>query len=174
MQCIVMIKCFLIFTLNSEFMKNQVLLFLLFITLFSCNGEPTNEENEKNIEAEVLSNYKRMFDAYAEGSDKFFDYYEDEFVRVTAKGGLKVGVDQPKKDFNEFLKSNSIKVIRVDEPKIIPGQGQVVVIGGYEEYFVNHNTSDTTYSKGVIIEAWRKQKDDTWKISVETWHAGLE
>lgn len=155
-------------------MKNQIFLILLCIIFFSCNKESTYEKNEEDIEDEVLSTYKDMFEAYAEGTDEFFDYYEDDFVRVTGKGEIKIGVDEPKKQFNEYLKGNSYEVISIDEPKMVTSSGQVVTIGGYEEYFVSNTTNDTTYNKGMYIGVWRKQADDTWKISMETWHAGLE
>lgn len=148
-------------------MKNQILFILMSVLFFSCNKESTDEKNDKYIEDEILSNYNGVFNAYAEGPE-FFDYYEDDFVRVTGKGEIQIGLDAPKKEFKEMVKNNSYELISFDEPKMVIGSGQVVTIGGFEEYIVSKITNDTTYIKGMYIGVWRKQPDDTWKISMDT------
>ena len=57
---------------------------------------------------------------------------------------------------------------------MVIGSDQVVTINTYEELFIRNDDMDSTYNKGVYVAVWRKQLDNTWKISMDTWHAGLE
>ena len=74
----------------------------------------TNEEIEKTIKEAVLNEYNAMYDTYSNGTDEFFNYFENGFVRVDTKGNLGIGVEQPKKEWNDFLSNYSMKLISFD------------------------------------------------------------
>lgn len=155
-------------------MKKIVTSVLIIFLITSCNKKNIEEVNEEKIKSEVLSAYNNMYNSYAEGTDEFFKYYENDFLRVTTSGNLERGVEKPKIEWNDYLKSHSVDLKNFSEPEIIISPTQVVTIGNYTEYFINRETKDSTYNKGVYIGIWRQQKDKSWKICMDTWHSGLE
>lgn len=152
-----------------------VSLLILYIFIFSgCTEEKNEVFSAEDTTNEVLEAYNNMYDSYAKGTDEFFDYYEKDFVRVPTSGEVQTGVEGPQAEWNEYLKTHSLYLEEYGKPEIILGDNQVVTIGDYTEYFIDRNTKDSTYNRGVYIAAWRKQDDGSWKISMDTWQAGLE
>lgn len=155
-------------------MKKIISLVLILLLITSCNEKNVEEKSEGNIMSEVLTAYNKMYNSYADGTDEFFRYYENDFLRVTTSGNLERGVEKPKIEWNEYLKSHSVDLENFGKPEMIISSAQVVTIGDYTEYFINRETEDSTYNKGVYIAVWRQQEDKSWKICMDTWHAGLE
>lgn len=155
-------------------MKNLCYIFLIILILPSCNDNLSKEDSEEDIRTEVLREYNAMYNTYALGNDEFFKFYVNDFTRLDSKGNLKKGVTNPKEEWNEYLNKYSLKLLSFDEPEMIVGSDQVVTINTYVELFIEKSNMDTTYNKGVYVAVWSKQSDDTWKISMDTWHAGLD
>lgn len=155
-------------------MKKIISLVGIILLLTSCNEKIEEVQNDEEIRSEVLAAYNKMYNSYADGTDEFFRYYENDFLRVTTSGNLERGVEKPKMEWNEYLKSHSVDLKNFSEPEMVISSGQVVTIGNYTEYFINRETKDSIYNKGVYIGVWRQQEDKTWKICMDTWHAGLE
>lgn len=154
-------------------MKNLIWLCLLIIPVLSFS-KMEEEENKVNPEKEVLEVFHKMYDTYAKGNSDFFDYYEKDFVRVDGKGNIRKGVEKHIKEWNDFMEKYNLQVTKVDSPEMVIASDQVITINEYEELFIKKEEPDTIFNKGVYIAAWRKQPDDSWKISMDTWHAGLE
>ena len=155
-------------------MKKVISSVIIILLITSCNEKNSEAANEEKIRSEVLSAYNNMYNSYAEGTDEFFRYYENDFLRVTTSGNLERGIEKPKVEWNDYLKSHSVDLKNFSKPDMIIGSGQVVTIGNYTEYFINRETKDSTYNKGLYIGVWRQQEDKTWKICMDTWHAGLK
>ena len=155
-------------------MKNSIFLILILFFVSGCSEKEKEKTSEKDIENEVLNAYNSMYNSYAEGTDEFLNYYEPDFVRVESSGDRKKGVEEPKREWNNFLKTHSLYLKDFGEPEMILSDKQVVTIGDFTEYFIDKKTKDSTYNRGVYIAAWRKQNDGSWKISMDTWHAGLD
>ena len=154
-------------------MKNSTLLLLIILLITSCSEKKNAKENEQDIRNNILTTYNEMYTSYGEGTDDFFKYYENDFVRVTTSGDIERGIEKPKIEWTEYLKTYSVYLKNFSTPEIILSEKQAITIGDYEEYFINRETKDSTYNRGVYVASWRKQEDGSWKISVDTWHAGL-
>ncbi|MFD2518053.1 YybH family protein [Salinimicrobium flavum] len=155
-------------------MKNIALLLLFIFIVTGCAEEKTEVVAGDDTANEVLKAYNNMYNSYAQGTDEFFDYYENDFVRVPTTGEVQKGVEGPRAEWNDLLKTHSLYLEKYGEPEIILSENQVVTIGDYTEYFIDRETKDSAYNRGVYIAAWRKQDDGSWKISMDTWQAGLE
>jgi ketosteroid isomerase-like protein len=155
-------------------MKNSILLPLVFLLITSCSEKNKEEENEQDIMNNILTTYNEMYISYGEGTDDFFEYFEDDFIRVTSSGDLQRGVEKQKIEWTDYLKTYSVDLKSFSKPEIIISGKQAMTIGDYQEFFINRETSDSIYNRGVYIASWRKQEDGSWKISMDTWHSGLD
>lgn len=155
-------------------MKYYTLLLVITLFIMSCAKHQKKEEGEKDIKKEVLKAYNSMYNSYAKGTDDFFKYYEDDFLRVETSGKLNRGVKKRKMEWNNYLKTHSVVLENFDQPEMIISPQQVITIGDFSEYFIDQKTKDSIYNRGVYIAAWKKQKDGSWKIGMDTWHAGLD
>ncbi|HET8810349.1 MAG TPA: hypothetical protein VFM65_08805 [Flavobacteriaceae bacterium] len=155
-------------------MKNSTLLLLIILLITSCSEKEKEVENEQDIMNNILTTYNEMYTSYGEGTDDFFKYYENDFVRVTSSGDIERGIEKSKIEWTEYLKTYSVYLKKFSTPEIILSEKQAITIGDFEEYFINRETKDSIYNRGVYVASWRKQEDGSWKISVDTWHAGLD
>ncbi len=155
-------------------MKNSTLLLLIIFLITSCSEKKKAEENEQDIMNSILTTYNEMYTSYGEGTDDFFKYYENDFVRVTSSGDIQRGIEKPRIEWTDYLKIYSVDLKSFSTPEIIISEKQAITIGDYEEYFINRETKDSIYNRGVYVASWRKQEDGSWKISMDTWHAGLD
>ena len=140
----------------------------------SQNEKEKEEENEQDIMNNILTTYNEMYTSYGEGDNDFFKYFENDFVRVTSSGDIQRGVEKPKVEWTDYLKIYSVYLKSFSKPEIILSPKQAITIGDYEEYFINRETKDSIYNRGVYIASWNMQEDGSWKISMDTWHAGLD
>ena len=152
-------------------MKHLIVLLLLTCTLFNCSEKRLNE---KEISNQVISTYKEMYTSYGKGTDEFFKYFENDFLRITPTGKMQVGVAERKAEWNEYLKTHSLILESFDEPELIISSNQVITIGEYVEYLIDNQTKDSLYNRGIYIATWKRQDDDNWKICMDTWHPGLK
>jgi len=154
--------------------KFRGLLFLFITIQIQCQSPKPIEGSDENIREEVLKAFNEMYDTYSEGTDEYFKYFEQDFVRVGTDGNIISGLEQPKTDWNELLSKYKMKLISYGQPKLVIGTGQVVTINSYDEMFINNESSDTIFVEGIYIATWRRQNDANWKISMDTWHAKQE
>ncbi|MEL0454758.1 hypothetical protein WJN01_00860 [Flavobacteriaceae bacterium SZ-1-7] len=152
-------------------MKKLTALIIGILIVTSCSEKRVNQEDIMN---QVLTTYNEMYYSYGEGTDEFFKYFEDDFLRLTPSGKLQKGVEDRKIEWNNYLKMFSLGLESFDEPEMIISKNQVITIGGYNEYFVNRKTKDTSHNRGIYVATWRKQENGIWKICMDTWHAGLD
>ncbi|MFX0558585.1 hypothetical protein ACOCEA_17415 [Maribacter sp. CXY002] len=155
-------------------MKNSTLLLLIIFLTTNCSEKKKAEENEQDIMNNILTTYNEMYTSYGEGTDDFFKYYENNFIRVTSSGDIQKGIEKPKIEWADYLKIYSVYLKSFSTPEIIISKKQAITIGDYEEYFINRETKDSIYNRGVYVASWREQEDGSWKISMDTWHAGLD
>ncbi|HSQ86110.1 MAG TPA: hypothetical protein VLM43_15470, partial [Desulfobacterales bacterium] len=99
--------------MNNEINKNQPIKISVFILsiiflMISCSEKSKDEVNEKDILNEVLNTYNVMYNSYAKGTDEFFNYFEKDLVRVTPSGKIKKGVEVPKSEWNDYLRTHSV------------------------------------------------------------------
>lgn len=152
-------------------MKKLIVLTLGIFILPSCTEKKVNE---KDIRRQVLTTYNEMYNSYGEGTDEFFKYFENDFLRVTPSGNYQRGVEEQIANWNDYLKIKKLYLDSFDEPEMIISQNQVITIGGYVEYFIDRTTLDSSYNRGVYVATWRKQENGVWKICMDTWHPGLD
>lgn len=159
----------------------NVILYIVILWCFniSCQSNQDKAKSpemfaETEVRNQILTTYNDMYNTYGEGTSEFFKYFENDFVRVTPIGELQRGVERQKTGWNDYLQTHMLALESFDEPEIIISRDQVVTIGGYTEYFIERKTNDSTYNRGVYIATWRKQDNGTWKISMDTWHSGLD
>lgn len=156
-------------------MRKLWLLSLVLILLANCKEAQNNEELKAKAKEEVLKKFNAMWVSYAKGGVDFFDYYEDDLVRVTENGEITIGKEKHKEEWDAYFnEGNSVELIKYDEPTLVTGQDLIITINHFEELFITNNGADTTLNKGVYIIGWKKQSDNTWEISMDTWHAGLD
>ncbi|MCM8568571.1 nuclear transport factor 2 family protein [Gramella jeungdoensis] len=155
-------------------MKNATLVFLSLFFIIGCSENKKEQKSETEIKKEVLAAFNSMYDTYAKGTDEYFQYYEEDFIRVVPSGKITSGIEKPKKEWNEYLKGHSLYIESYSEPELVISEDQVITIGDFVEYFIDKETNDSTYNRGVYIAAWEEQEDGSWKISMDTWHAGLD
>jgi len=155
-------------------MKNSTLLLLIISLITSCSEKKNEKENEQVILNNILTTYNKMYTSYGEGNDDFFKYFENDFVRVSSSGDIQRGIEKQKIEWRNYLKTYSVDLKYFSKPEIIISEKQAITIGDYEEYFINRETKDSIYNRGVYIASWRIQEDGSWKISMDTWHAGLD
>ena len=149
----------------------KLIIFIFGIILnFSCAEKKLNEDEIRN---QVLTTYNDMYNSYGEGTDEFFKYFEKDFLRVTPSGNFQKGVEEQMTNWNNYLKIKKLHLESFDEPEMIISQNQVITIGGYVEYFIDRETQDSTYNRGVYVATWRKNDKGDWKICMDTWHPGL-
>ena len=154
--------------------KNLSLLPLIFVLLISCEENRENKGSAEDAKAEVLQEYNDMYEVYSQGDQEFFQFYEEDFVRLDSKGNITKGVSNPRQEWKEFMNTHSLKLLSYGQPEMIVSPDQVVTINDFEELFIQKEEQDTAYNRGVYVAVWSRQPDDTWKISMDTWHAGLE
>lgn len=154
--------------------KNLCLLLLVLVLLISCEEKMKNKEAAEDPQTEVLQEFNDMYEVYAQGDQEFFQFYEEDFVRLDSKGKITTGVSNPRQEWKEFMNTHSLKLLSYAQPEMIVSPDQVVTINDFEELFIQKEAQDTAYNRGVYVAVWSRQPDDTWKISMDTWHAGLE
>ena len=152
-------------------MRKLTILILGTFLMYSCSEKKLNEEEIRN---QVLSTYNEMYNSYGEGTDEFFKYFENDFLRVTPSGNFQKGVEEQMTNWNDYLKVKKLHLESFDEPEMIISENQVITIGGYVEYFIDRATKDSSYNRGVYVATWRKQDNGDWKICMDTWHSGLD
>ena len=152
-------------------MRKLTIFILGLILTYSCSEKKINEDE---IKSQVLTTYNEMYNSYGEGTDEFFKYFENDFLRVTPSGNYQKGVEQQITSWNDYLKIKKLYLESFDEPDMIISQNQVVTIGGYVEYFIDRTTQDSSYNRGVYVATWRKNDNGDWKICMDTWHSGLD
>ncbi|MCA6075012.1 hypothetical protein [Fulvivirga sedimenti] len=152
-------------------MKKLTIFISGILIAFSCSEKKVSENDIKN---QVLTTYNDMYNSYGEGTDEFFRFFENDFLRVTPSGNFQRGVEEQKTNWNDYLKVKKLALESFDEPELIISQDQVITIGGYVEYFIDRATNDSSYNRGVYVATWRKQENGDWKICMDTWHSGLE
>ncbi len=155
-------------------MKKASLALIILIFVIGCSGNKSEPRTDTEIKSEVLATFNSMYEIYAQGTDEYFKYYEDDFVRVVPSGKITRGKEKPKEEWNEYLKSYSLYLESYSQPELVISENQVITIGEYEEYFIDRETKDSIYNRGVYIAAWNEQEDGSWKICMDTWHAGLD
>lgn len=138
--------------------------------VYSCTDKKATEHDTK---VQVLATYNEMYTSYGEGTDEFFNYFEDDFLRLSPSGKIQRDVEEQKTSWNDYLKVKKLYLESFDEPEMIISQDQVVTIGGYVEYFIDRVTNDSSYNRGIYVATWRKQENGDWKICMDTWHPGL-
>mgnify|MGYP001824883965 FL=1 len=152
-------------------MKKLTILILGIFLIYSCSEKKLNESDIKN---QVLTTYNEMYNSYGEGTDEFWKYFENDFLRITPSGNFQKGVEEQKTKWNDYLKVKKLHLESFDAPEMIISQKQVITIGGYVEYFIDRTTKDSSYNRGVYVATWRKNDNGDWKICMDTWHSGLD
>jgi ketosteroid isomerase-like protein len=141
------------------------------ILTYSCSEKKLNESDIKD---QVLTTYNEMYNSYGEGTDEFWKYFENGFLRVTPSGNFQKGVEEQKTKWNDYLKVKELHLESFDAPEMIISEKQVITVGGYVEYFIDRATKDSSYNRGVYVATWRKNDNGDWKICMDTWHSGLD
>ena len=151
-------------------MKKLTIFTIGILLIYSCSEKKFNEDEVKN---EVLTTYNEMYDTYSEGTDEFFKYFDDDFLRVTPSGDYQKGIEKQITDWNELLKVKKVHVESFSDPEMIISQNQVITIGEYVEYFIDRLTKDSIYNRGIYVATWKKKDNGEWKICMDTYHPGL-
>ncbi len=150
---------------------------ILIMSLLSCRGRESTTMNRNPSDAEIIdaltSEIHEMYAIYEKSQLGWVDYYQDEFMRIGADGSVTKPKARDMRDtWRKIYQKNKVIVRSHGEPQILPSSGQAVSWNTVSEIFISGETGDTiSDNSGTFIAVWRKQKDGSWKIALETYQA---
>ena len=103
---------------------------------------------------------------------KWVDFYNDEYELASDDGSVKKKyVDSLRIEWEDIYKRYDVILRERGKPIINVSGNQAFHYNSFDEIFIKKETKDTIENIGTWIVLWKKQKDDSWKIEFETYHA---
>lgn len=149
---------------------------LLFISiLIGCQNNHKQENVSKNsvseLEAIIEKNIDSFYTTYKRYNYDWIDFFEDEFVNVFPDTPIrKISKDSTKAIWRDIYSRFHVQIVHHGKPSFITSKDMVISHNSFHEIFINKQTQDTIKNIGTYITAWRRQKDNTWRIVFETVH----
>ena len=142
----------------------------MILVSFACKSEP-KKPSEEDIKKEITTAFNNLYKDYSNADvEKFSEYYLDDVVRMGSDGTTQVGKAKFVEGWKESYKKYKVVILDYSEPTIFPGEDQSMTYNTYHELFIDRETQDTTEVRGTWVALWQKQKDNTWKLRMTTWH----
>ena len=142
---------------------------LLCSLLVKCqsNTSPPPEE----MQTLVVSEIEDFWGHFRSNDMRWVNYYQEEFILVFPNGSIESHTPENlKMEFERLYREYQVLVAEMDQLKVIASKDQVVSIFPYEQIFIHKENQDTIINRGTLTYAWKKQQDNRWKISFETYH----
>jgi len=129
--------------------------------------KPDFESIEKEI-SQLIDNHNVIF---AMGDlDSLMKFYEPDFLRIPPNQELTRGFEAIKIILEDFYKDNAYVLVEGGEKEFQITNELVVAYSTFIDYWVSDANGVTNQREGRLITVWRKQGDDTWKITTEIWN----
>ena len=136
---------------------------------YETKGEakPDFESIEKEI-SQLIDNHNIVF---AMGDvDSLMKFYEPDFLRIPPNQELTRGFEAIKIILEDFYTENEYVLIEGGDKEFQITNELVVSYSTFVDYWVSESGGETNQREGRLITVWRKQIDDTWKITTEIWN----
>ena len=130
-------------------------------------SKPDFESIEKEI-SQLIDNHNVVF---AMGDlDSLRKFYEPDFLRIPPDQELTRGFETIKIILEDFYKDNAYVLVEGGDKEFQISNELVVAYSTFIDYWVSDSSGETNQRDGRLITVWRKQKDDTWRITTEIWN----
>lgn len=130
--------------------------------------ESTDAENEIELRKQI----EDLYEVYTKSDLKWVDFYKDEYELASNDGKIyKKYSDSLRIEWEDIYKRYDVILRERGKPIISVSGNQAFHYNSFDEIFIKKETKDTIENIGTWIVLWKKQKDDTWKIEFETYHA---
>ncbi len=158
-------------------MKNRIPLVLILFSLMmtGCQkhekAEQENHEDVSSTELETIiaKELDSFYTVYKRFDYDWIDFFEEEFTNVFPDTPIrKISTDSTKALWKGIYENYEVQLISHGKPTFITSRDMVISHNPFNEIFINKQTRDTATNVGTYITAWRRQKDNSWKIVFET------
>ena len=130
--------------------------------------DSTDSDNEIEVRKEI----EDLYEVYTKSDLKWVDFYNDEYELASDDGSVKKKyVDSLRIEWEDIYKRYDVILRERGKPIINVSGNQAFHYNSFDEIFIKKETKDTIENIGTWIVLWKKQKDDSWKIEFETYHA---
>lgn len=150
-------------------------LILLSLVIPGCQGrEKTEPENLADVsiaelEARIAKEIDSFYTVYKRFDYDWIDFFEDEFTNVFPDTPIrKISRDSTKAIWKGIYERYEVQLISYGKPSFITSKDMVISHNPFNEIFINKQSRDTTKNVGTYITAWKRQKNNSWKIVFET------
>ncbi|APQ17213.1 hypothetical protein [Maribacter hydrothermalis] len=150
----------------------------ILILIQSC-GEQSKTEFELEKEAtdldsetEIRKTIEDLYGVYTKSDLKWVDFYKDEYKLASDDGTVQEKyADSLRIEWKDIYNRYDVILKERGKPIISVSDNQVFHYNTFNEIFIKKATKDTIENIGTWIVLWKKQKDNSWKIEFETYHA---
>ncbi|MCF4101906.1 hypothetical protein L1I30_09525 [Gillisia sp. M10.2A] len=162
----------------SSVVINLMLGVCLLFLIQSCKDQKgpgiENEEVTSNSdrETEIRSTIEDLYTVYTKSDLKWVDFYNAEYELASDDGKVyKKYADSLRIEWEDIYSRYDVVLRERGEPIIDLSGDQAFHYNSFDELFINKTTKDTIENIGTWIVLWKRQKDKSWKIEFETYHA---
>ncbi|MGB5553423.1 MAG: hypothetical protein WBM83_02110 [Flavobacteriaceae bacterium] len=159
------------------FVKTILGISMLFI-VNSCKENKSSANEIKIVSAdsenelEVRKEIEDLYEVYTKSDLRWVDFYKDEYVLASDDGMVKKKyADSLRIEWEDIYNRYDVILRERGKPMISVSGNQAFHYNSFDEIFIKKATMDTIENIGTWIVLWKKQKDDSWKIEFETYHA---
>ena len=162
--------------MRTPFSLVAILALSFFSFLFtSCAEQEKPEMPQKSTDAEVEAIIRQqvdsLYEVYARFDYDWIDFYADEFTCIYPNfPATKRTPDSLRVQWGKIYDKYEVKLVSRGEPTIIASGDMALSYNSFHEILIKKGTTDTIKSVGTYIVAWKRQPDDSWKITFETTH----
>lgn len=148
------------------------------LLIFACTSpaeEPGNVTETKpdfeTIEKEIAALIDKHNMVFADGNlDSLLSFYEADALSIPPGAALNRSASEIIGAIEEFNAENSFILIETGEIEFRTTENMVVTYTSFIDYWVPKSGGETAHREGRWIAVWRKQENDSWKISMEMWN----
>lgn len=148
------------------------------LLIFACSSpaeEPGNVTETKpdfeTIEKEIATLIDNFNIVFADGNlDSLLSFYEADALSIPPGAALNRSASEIIGAIEEFNAENSFILIETGEIEFRTTESMVVTYTTFIDYWVPKSGGETAHREGRWIAVWRKQENDSWKISMEMWN----
>lgn len=128
----------------------------------------TDSDNEIEVRKEI----EGLYEVYTKSDLKWVDFYKDEYELASDDGMVKKKyADSLRIEWEDIYNRYDVILRERGKPILSVSGNQAFHYNSFDEIFIKKETNDTIENIGTWIVLWKKQKDDSWKIEFETYHA---
>ena len=148
------------------------------LLIFACSSPRTDPENFtetkpdfESIEKEIATLIDRHSTVFADGNlDSLLSFYEADALSAPPGEVLNRSAIEIIQRIEEFNVENDYVLIETGEIEFRTTENMVVAYTTFIDHWVPKSGGEAAQREGRWITVWRKQDDDSWKISIEMWN----